>query len=147
VYRCLEKREKTANSVNVWPSQSIEKDCTAAVSQQTHNWLHICSLALVGVVVISSAFHFWPFDKSKAWQILCPANSVLLIWILILMGMFTCLSCLIHFFCFCLLTSQVSYHKARKHKLQCFRFTDIISSVFNYRYSRLIEQGKRACHG
>jgi hypothetical protein len=73
-------------SVNVWPSKSIENGCTAAMSQQTHNWLHICSLALAGVVVISSAFHFWPFDKSKAWQILCPANSVLLIWILILMG-------------------------------------------------------------
>lgn len=86
MYRCTEKREQTTYSINVWPSNSIEKDHIAEVSQQTHNWLHMCSLPLVGVVVVSSAFHFWPFDESKVWQMLCPANSIVLIWILILMG-------------------------------------------------------------
>jgi hypothetical protein len=74
-----------------------------AAGRQARNRLHVCSLALAGVVIISSAFHFWPFDESKAWQMFCPSNSALLIWILILMVHFvvnrdhwTCLSLLPH---------------------------------------------------
>jgi hypothetical protein len=48
----------------------------------------VCSLALSGVVIISSAFHFWPFDESKAWQMLYPSNLAVLVWVLILMGYF-----------------------------------------------------------
>jgi hypothetical protein len=85
VYNCLEKREKATYSVNVRPVNSNQQDCMMAVDPKMHSWLHVCSLALAGVVIISSAFHFWPFDESKTWQMLYPSNSVLLIWILILM--------------------------------------------------------------
>ena len=88
MYRCLGKRKNATNSVNFGSVNSIGSDCMLVVSGQAHNWLHICSLALAGVVIISSAFHFWPFDKSKTWQMLCPSNSALLIWILVLTGHF-----------------------------------------------------------
>ena len=65
---------------------TLERDAITVVSLPPHNLLPVCAIVLVGVVVISSAFHFWPFKESKAWQMLCPANSVLLIWIIILMG-------------------------------------------------------------
>lgn len=88
VYRCLVKQENATYSVNAGLVDSNQKDCMMVVSQQMHNWLHMCSLALTGVVVISSAFHFWPFDESNAWQLFCPSNSALFIWVLILTGHF-----------------------------------------------------------
>ena len=65
---------------------AFEKDAITVASRPPHNLLPVCAIVLVGVVMISSAFHFWPFNESKTWQMLCPANSVLLIWILILIG-------------------------------------------------------------
>jgi hypothetical protein len=41
---------------------------------------------LAGVAIVSSAFHFWPFEDSKAWQLLCPANLALFLWIAVLVG-------------------------------------------------------------
>ena len=36
---------------------------------------------LAAVVVVGSAFHFWPWSQNSLWKIFCPANFALLIWI------------------------------------------------------------------
>ncbi|MHC4478579.1 MAG: hypothetical protein ACYTEL_23325, partial [Planctomycetota bacterium] len=48
----------------------------------------MCTLAMVlaAIAIVSSAFHFWPFDSSKAWQMLCPPNLAAMIWILVIAG-------------------------------------------------------------
>ena len=88
MHHCLDKREKATFPVNAGTVDSNKKDSMMAAGRQVRNRLHVCSLALAGVVIISSAFHFWPFDENKAWQMICPSNSVLFIWILILTGHF-----------------------------------------------------------
>jgi hypothetical protein len=40
-------------------------------------------MTLAGVAIVSSAFHFWPFEAGRAWQILCPSNLAVLVWMLI----------------------------------------------------------------
>jgi hypothetical protein len=50
--------------------------------------LRILALALAGVAIVSSAFHFWPFEDSKAWQMLCPTNLAVVIWVLIFSSFF-----------------------------------------------------------
>lgn len=39
-----------------------------------YNWLDLFFIALAGVVVITSALHFWPFEDSKIWQMLNIPN-------------------------------------------------------------------------
>lgn len=46
----------------------------------------ICAIVLAGIAVVSSAFHFWPFEKSKAWQIFCPPNLAALAGVAILIS-------------------------------------------------------------
>lgn len=48
----------------------------------------MCTLAtvLAAIAIVSSAFHFWPFDSSKAWRMLCPPNLAVMIWILVVAG-------------------------------------------------------------
>jgi hypothetical protein len=41
------------------------------------------AMVLAGVAVVASAFHFWPFEQSRTWQMLCPSNLAVLIWVLI----------------------------------------------------------------
>jgi len=41
---------------------------------------------LASTVILTSAIHFWPFEKSKAWQILCPSNLVVMTWSPALIG-------------------------------------------------------------
>jgi hypothetical protein len=41
------------------------------------------AMTLAAVAVLSSAFHFWPFEASRAWQMLCPSNLAVLVWVLI----------------------------------------------------------------
>jgi len=65
---------------------TLEKDAVMAQNQPSGNWLHVCAMVLAGVAIISSAFHSWPFDGSKAWQMLCPPNFVASIWILVLIA-------------------------------------------------------------
>jgi hypothetical protein len=36
---------------------------------------------LACIAIVASAFHFWPFSGNKVWQLLCPSNLVILIWI------------------------------------------------------------------
>ena len=57
---------------------------TTDASQWLRKRLHFFAMALAGIAIISSAFHFWPFNNSKAWQILCPQNFVVFIWFLVL---------------------------------------------------------------
>ncbi|MHC4741745.1 MAG: O-antigen ligase family protein [Planctomycetota bacterium] len=49
-------------------------------------WPRLCAMVLAGAAIVSSAFHFWPFEGSKAWQLLCPANMAVCLWILLLFG-------------------------------------------------------------
>jgi len=60
------------------------QDNLTTVSQPMSKWLRLCAIALTGVAIVSSALHFWPFDSSKVWQMLCLPNSAVLAWILIL---------------------------------------------------------------
>jgi len=55
-----------------------------AEDQRSIKGLHVCAKTLGGIAIISSAFHFWPFNNSKAWQVLCPQNFVIFIWLLVL---------------------------------------------------------------
>jgi hypothetical protein len=65
---------------------TLEKDAVIAVSQRAGNFLPVCAVVLAGIAIVSSAFHFWPFDGSIAWQMLCPSNFAVSVWILVLIG-------------------------------------------------------------
>ncbi len=58
----------------------------AAIGRPPDNWIRLCPAVLAGIAIVSSAFHFWPFDNSKLWQMLCPPNSAVLLWGLVLAG-------------------------------------------------------------
>jgi hypothetical protein len=61
-----------------------EKDAVTVGNQPSGNWFNVCAAMLTGFAIISSAFHFWPFNNSKAWQMLCPQNFVAFIWLPVL---------------------------------------------------------------
>ncbi|MHC4647714.1 MAG: O-antigen ligase family protein [Planctomycetota bacterium] len=61
-----------------------EGGAAVAVGGPAGNWVRVLPAALAGIAIVSSAFHFWPFENSKAWQMLCPANSAVLLWVLVL---------------------------------------------------------------
>lgn len=44
------------------------------------------ALLLACVAIVSSALHFWPFQQSTAWHMLCPPNSTTAVWVLSLVG-------------------------------------------------------------
>ena len=62
------------------------EDSVTAVSKPMSNWVHVTATVLAGIAIVSSAFHFWPFEGSKAWQMLCPPNLAVLVWSLFLAG-------------------------------------------------------------
>ncbi|HUW19752.1 MAG TPA: O-antigen ligase family protein [Sedimentisphaerales bacterium] len=62
---------------------SRNEDITAA-GRPMSGWLHLLATLLAGIAIVSSAFHFWPFQSSKAWQIFCTQNLAVLVWILFL---------------------------------------------------------------
>ena len=68
------------------PMSASTSDVLAANSRPVGVWLPICAIALAGIAVVSSAFHFWPFEDSKAWQILCPPNFAAFGGIAVLIG-------------------------------------------------------------
>jgi len=43
-----------------------------------------CTNVLVGIAVVGSAFHFWPGEGSKIWQVFNFSNSAVFIWAIIL---------------------------------------------------------------
>lgn len=49
-----------------------------------YSGLERCAIVFSGITLITSAFHFWPFGNNKIWQVLCPPNSVSLMWIIVL---------------------------------------------------------------
>jgi hypothetical protein len=63
-----------------------DKDTILAMGQPMNGRIHTVAALLAGVAIVSSAFHFWPFENSSAWQILCPANMAVLIWSVVLAG-------------------------------------------------------------
>ena len=62
------------------------QEVSTANNRPVGGGLRICATVLAGIAVVSSAFHFWPFADSKAWQMLCPPNLAASLWILVLMG-------------------------------------------------------------
>jgi len=74
---------KLIKTMNLLGSDSVT-DADTSANQLVHNWLRVCAIVLSGIVIVSSAFHFWPFEGSKAWQILCPSNFAVSIWIVLL---------------------------------------------------------------
>ncbi|MCX5637289.1 MAG: hypothetical protein NTX52_06305, partial [Planctomycetota bacterium] len=67
-------------------ASTSDKDTILATGQPMNGWIHTVAALLAGVAIVSSAFHFWPFENSSAWQILCPANMAVLIWSVVLAG-------------------------------------------------------------
>jgi MFS family permease len=67
-------------------AHNSDEEKSATENQQPNDRLHLCALALAGIVIITSAFHFWPYEDNKTWQMLCPPNLVVFIWIPILIG-------------------------------------------------------------
>ncbi len=50
----------------------------AAVSVGIRRWAAI----LAGAVVVCSSLHFWPWQGRRIWEVLAPANTLVLVWIL-----------------------------------------------------------------
>lgn len=68
---------------------TLGKDIVAAVSKPMNSdWLQTVAIILAGIAIIASAFHFWPFEDSKIWQLLNPSNLSVLVWILLLAVLF-----------------------------------------------------------
>jgi len=55
-----------------------------STAQNKTGRLYTTATILSIAAIVSSAFHFWPFDQSNIWQALCPSNSVLWLWSIIL---------------------------------------------------------------
>ena len=68
-------------SGNASGTDTIETVSQTALSRQC-----MCAMVLAGVAIVSSAFHFWPFETSKAWQMLCPPNFITFMAVLALIG-------------------------------------------------------------
>jgi len=62
----------------------VEYDSVMAPDQPGDIRLRICAVALVAVAIVSSAFHFRPFDNSKLWQMFNPSNTAVLAWSVLL---------------------------------------------------------------
>ena len=45
--------------------------------------LNTFALMLAGIAIVTSAFHFRPWDDSKTYQMLCPPNFIVLVWLVI----------------------------------------------------------------
>jgi len=68
------------------PVATLQRDGAAVVVQPTSGWVHKCAIVLAATAVVSSAFHFWPFEGSAAWRIVCVPNLVALAWVLLMAG-------------------------------------------------------------
>jgi hypothetical protein len=54
-----------------------------AVKEAQDSRMEALAVILAAVAIVSSAFHFWPFEQSRTWQLLCPSNLAVLIWVLV----------------------------------------------------------------
>jgi hypothetical protein len=59
---------------------------TGPNSPSRQEWLNRVALCLAALAVLSSAFHFWPLEDSRSWQILCVQNAALLAWALVVLA-------------------------------------------------------------
>jgi len=50
--------------------------------------IQIVAATCAGIAIVASAFHFWPFENNKAWQMFNPQNSSILAWSLFLAVLF-----------------------------------------------------------
>ena len=57
------------------------RDVVSAEGGPSDRWFHGWALALTGIAIVSSAFHFWPFDEKRAWRMLCLPNLAVFLWI------------------------------------------------------------------
>jgi len=69
--------------VTMRQTTTFQNDVLSADGQPMSSWMHVSAMVLAGIAIISSAFHFWPFETSKAWRMLCPSNLAVLVWILL----------------------------------------------------------------
>lgn len=67
---------------------TLKQYSTKALGKPMDSWILLCAQVLAGMAIITSAFHFWPFENSKTWQMLCPPNAAIILWILVLIGYF-----------------------------------------------------------
>ncbi|MFC1676507.1 O-antigen ligase family protein [Planctomycetota bacterium] len=59
---------------------NLETNNVGAISSLRFHWLRGWAVLLAGIAIVSSAFHFWPLQSSKTWQMLSPSNTAVLLW-------------------------------------------------------------------
>ncbi len=57
------------------------RDVLSVDGGRPDRWFGGCALALTGIAIISSAFHFWPFEDRGVWRMLCLPNLAAFLWI------------------------------------------------------------------
>ncbi|UCG48445.1 MAG: O-antigen ligase family protein [Phycisphaerales bacterium] len=57
------------------------RDIVGAEGGPWDRWFGRCALALTGMAIVSSAFHFWPFEDKQVWRMLCLPNLGAFLWI------------------------------------------------------------------
>ncbi len=65
-------------------AQTFENEGLTIDNQPLSRNLHTWATILTAAAIVTSAFHFWPFENSKIWQMLNPSNSFVILWIFIL---------------------------------------------------------------
>lgn len=63
---------------------ALKVDTVAATNQSKGNLRRVCAVMLAGIAILSSAFHFWPLENSKVWQMLSLSNMAIILWVLVL---------------------------------------------------------------
>lgn len=58
------------------------------VGRLTNSRLKTVSIVLAAITIIGSAFHFWPFEDSKIWQLFNLSNISVMVWILLMVVIF-----------------------------------------------------------
>jgi hypothetical protein len=67
-------------------NSNLVENTVTGISWRTSQHAQTVATLLASTVILTSAIHFWPFEKSKAWQVLCPSNLFVMIWSVILTG-------------------------------------------------------------
>jgi hypothetical protein len=65
---------------------ALENNSSMIISRSRTDWLYTAAIILSAIAIVSSAFHFWPFEQSNIWQALCPSNLALWVWSILLTG-------------------------------------------------------------
>jgi len=62
---------------------TIRDRCDSEKSYLADDRLTKLARVLTAVALVGSAFHFWPFEDNHLWQLLCPSNLAVLVWVVI----------------------------------------------------------------